>query len=78
MDSFRRRSDAESRISQSMSEAIRGVDTYTNSYGQTYDVSTAADHVYQNQYGDVFGISGQGFDQNDLNLLNLTELKKNE
>lgn len=78
MDSFQKRSDAESRISQARSEAIRGVDTYTNSYGQTFDVSTAADHVYQNQYGDVFGISGQGFDQNDLNLLNLTELKKNE
>ena len=76
MDSFQKRSDAESRISQARSEAIRGVDTYTNSYGQTFDVSTAADHVYQNQYGDVYGVSGNAFDQELLNKLNWKELDK--
>ena len=77
-DSWERKQASDDRISQGFSEAIRGVDTYTNSYGQTYDVSTAADHVYQNQYGDVFGVSGTGFDQSDLNQLNLTELDKND
>jgi hypothetical protein len=40
------------------------------------DVSVSADHVYQNQYGDVYGVSGNAPDQDILNKLNWTELKK--
>ena len=76
MDSWNRKMASDSRISQARSEAIMGVDVYTNSYGQNYDVSVSADHVYQNQYGDVYGISGVAPDQELLNKLNWTELKK--
>ena len=76
MDSWNRKMASDSRISQARSEAIRGVDVYTNSYGQNIDVSVTADHVYQNQYGDVYGVSGIAPDQELLNKLNWTELKK--
>ncbi len=78
MDSWKRKMDSESRISRGFSEAIRGVDTYQNSYGQDVEVSTAADHVYENRYGDVFGVSGSAPDQETLNELNWQELNKKQ
>lgn len=76
MDSWNQKMASDSRISQARSEAIRGVNTYTTSYGQNVDVSVTADHVYQNQYGDVYGVSGNAVDQDVLTRLNWTELKK--
>ena len=67
---------SDSRISQARSEAIRGVNVYQNSYGQNVDVSVSADHVYENRYGDVYGVSGNSLDQNTLNELNWTEIYK--
>ena len=37
------------------SEAIRGVNTYTTSDGREVEVSVRAEHVYENQAGDVYG-----------------------
>ena len=76
MDSWNKKMASDSRISQARSEATLGVNTYQNSYGQNVQVSVAADHVYQNQYGDVYGVSGNAPDQSVLNDLNWTELKK--
>ena len=76
MDSWNRKMAADSRISQARTEAIMGTNTYTTTYGQQVDVSVVADHVYQNQYGDVFGISGPAPDQDVLNSLNWKELGK--
>ena len=76
MDSWRRKMDSDSRISSAYSEAIRGVNTYTTTDGRNVEVSTVADHVYQNSYGDVYGVSGNALDQSLLNNLNWTELKK--
>lgn len=76
MDSWNKKMASDSRISQARSEAIRGVDVYTNSYGQNVDVSVTADHVYQNQYGDVYGVSGNAVDDETLTRLNWRELKK--
>jgi hypothetical protein len=76
MDSWNKKMASDSRISAARSDAIMGVNHYTNSYGQTYDVSVSADHVYQNQYGDVYGVSGNAFDQELLNKLNWKELDK--
>ena len=76
MDSWNQKMASDSRISQARSEAIRGVNTYTNSYGQNVEVSVTADHVYQNQYGDVTGVSGNALDNELLSKLNWTEIKK--
>ena len=76
MDSWNRKQASDSRISQARSEAIRGVDTYQTTYGQNVDVSVAADHVYQDRYGDVHGVSGNAPDQEFLNRMDWTELKK--
>ncbi len=76
MDSWNQKMASDSRISAARSEAIRGVDVYTNSYGQKVDVSVTADHVYQNQYGDVYGVSGSAVDNELLTKLNWKELKK--
>ena len=70
MDSWNRKMASDSRISQARSEATLGVNTYTNSYGQDVTVSVGADHVYENQYGDVYGVSGNALDQDVLNNLN--------
>ncbi|MBQ1568096.1 MAG: hypothetical protein IIZ80_09430 [Erysipelotrichaceae bacterium] len=70
MDSFRLRNESQDRISKARSEATMGVNTYTNSYGQDVSVSVEADHVYENQYGDVYGVSGNALDQDVLNDLN--------
>ena len=76
MDSFNKKMASDSRISQGFSEATRGVESYTNSYGQSVDVGLAADHVYENRYGDVYGVSGSALDQSTLNELNWKEIKK--
>ena len=76
MDSWDKKMASDSRISQARSEAIMGVNTYQNSYGQDVQVSVAADHVYENQYGDVYGVSGPAPDQSVLNDLNWKELDK--
>ena len=67
---------SDSRISAARSEAIMGVNTYTNRYGQNVSVDVTADHVYQNQYGDVYGVSGNALDNETLTSLNWKELKK--
>ena len=76
MDSWNKKMASDARISQARSEATLGVNVYTNSYGQNVDVSVSADHVYQNQYGDVYGVSGNAVDDETLTRLNWTELKK--
>ena len=76
MDSWDRKMASDSRISQARSEATLGVNTWQNSYGQNVQVSVSADHVYENQYGDVYGVSGNAVDQDVLNQLNWKELKK--
>ena len=76
MDSWDKKMASDSRISQARSEAIRGVNVYQNSYGQNVDVSVSADHVYENRYGDVYGVSGNALDQELLNKMNWTELNK--
>ena len=75
MDSWNQKMASDSRISQARSEATMGVNTYTNTYGQNVQVNVSADHVYQNQYGDVYGVSGNAPDQETLNNLNWKELK---
>lgn len=76
MDSWNKKMESESRMSQSQSEATMGVNTYTNSYGDNVDVSVVADHVYENQYGDVYGVSGNELDQDVLNNLNWKKIDK--
>ena len=76
MDSWNKKMASDSRISQARSEAALGVNTYQNTYGQDVQVPVSADHVYQNQYGDVYGVSGNGIDQETLNQINWTELNK--
>lgn len=76
MDSFERRGAAMDRMSTGYSEAIRGVNTYTTPTGRTVEASVGADHVYQNQFGDTFGVSGNGLDSETAAKLNWTELNK--
>ena len=76
MDSWNKKMASDSRISQARSEATMSVNTFTNTYGQNVDVSVSADHVYQNQFGDVYGVSGNELDQQTLNQLNWTSLDK--
>ncbi len=74
MDSWNQKMASESRISQNYSEAVRGVNTYYTTDGRPVEVSVTADHVYENRYGDVYGVSGAAPDQETLNRLNWTEL----
>ena len=74
MDSWNKKMDSDSRISAARSEAIRGVNTYQTSWGAPVEVSVAADHVYQNNYGDVYGVSGPAVDDELLGSLNWTEI----
>ncbi|MBQ6654483.1 MAG: hypothetical protein IJM79_03050 [Erysipelotrichaceae bacterium] len=69
-DSWKRKMASDDHISQGYHEAAMGVNSYTNSYGQNVEVGVAADHVYENQYGDVYGVSGNALDQETLNDLN--------
>ncbi|MBQ7058678.1 MAG: hypothetical protein IJM83_05160 [Firmicutes bacterium] len=74
MDSWNKKMASDSRISAARSEAIRGVNTYTGLDGRPVEVSVVADHVYQNQYGDTFGVSGNALDQDLLNQINWTKI----
>lgn len=76
MDSWNRKMASDSRISQARSEAIRGVNTYQTTSGRSVEVGVTADHVYQNNYGDVYGVSGSAPDQELLNCLNWTEIRR--
>ena len=76
MDSWNQKQASDARISQARSEAIRGVNSYQTTYGQNVDVSVTADHVYQDRYGDVYGVSGTAPDQEFLNRNDWTELHK--
>ena len=76
MDSWKKKMDSDSRISESYSEAVRGVDSYQETDGSYAEVSTAADHVYQDAYGDVYGISGNAPDDDILNQLDWKEIPK--
>ena len=76
MDSWNRKMASDSRISQARSEAIRGVHTYQTTSGRSVEVGVTADHVYQNNYGDVYGVSGSAPDQELLNRLNWTEIRR--
>ena len=75
MDSWDRKMASDSRISSSMSEAIRGVNTWQTTDGRSVEVDVTADHVYQNTYGDVYGVSGNAVDPEILTKLDWTELK---
>ena len=76
MDSWNRKMAADSRISANFSEAIRGVNTYTGTDGRPVEVSVSADHVYQNPYGDTYGVSGNAVDEDILNRLCWTEIRR--
>ena len=76
MDSWNKKMASDSRNSNNFSEAIRGVNTYTTTDGRNVEVGVSADHVYQNQYGDVYGVSGNAVDDDILNKINWTEIHK--
>ena len=76
MDSWNQKMAADSRMSQARSEAIMGVNTYTDTYGKDVRVDVTADHVYQDNFGDVYGVSGNAPDQETLNDLNWKEIYK--
>ena len=76
MDSWDRKMASQARTSENFSQAIRGVDTYTTTDGRNVEVSVGADHVYENRYGDVYGVSGNSLDSEVLNKLNWTEINK--
>ena len=78
MQGWENRMASQDRISHNWSEAIRGVDSYVTTDGRTVEHSVSSDHVYQNQYGDTVGVSGNGLDQETMNRLNLTELNKKQ
>ena len=75
MDSWNRRQSAQSRMSDNFSQAVRGVNTYYTPTGGTVEMNVSADHVYQNQYGDTIGVSGNAVDPGVASKLNWTELK---
>ena len=76
MDSWEKRSASQSRMSDSYSEAIRGVNTYSAPSGRTVECDVRADHVYQDRYGDTFGVSGNAIDPDVATKLDWTELNK--
>ena len=59
MQGYNNRMASQDRISNNWSQAIRGVDSYVTTDGRTVEHSVVSDHVYQNQYGDTIGVSGQ-------------------
>lgn len=76
MDSWNKKMDSQARTSQAFSEAIRGIDTYQTSSGKNVEVGLSADHVYENKYGDVYGVSGKELDNELLNKLDWKEIHK--
>lgn len=72
MSGWENRSAAQSRMMNNYSEAIRGVNSYTDNYGNKVEASVRYDHVYQN---------GNQYVASDVNLEpgpGWTELKKNK
>lgn len=78
MDSYEKRSAMQDRTSRGFSEAIRGVNTYTTSSGSSVEVGVSADHVYENRYGDVYGVSGDPVDEQTAARLDWTELDRQD
>ena len=78
MDSWNKRSAAQSRMSHNYSEAVRGVDSYTTPTGSTIEASVAADYVYQDRYGDIIEVHGPDIDQSLANAFDWTKLNKSE
>ena len=76
MDSWNMKNASEDRISRNFSEAIRGVNTYTDVNGKSFEFSNQADHVYTDQYGDHIGVSGNSLDENTKRRFNLKEVFK--
>ena len=76
MDSWNRRSNAFDHMSSNYSQAVRGVNSYTVLYGNTVECDVRADYVYENQYGDIFGVSGNEIDKYIALMLNWTKLRK--
>ena len=74
MDSWDKKMASQTRMSNNYSEAIRGVNTYQTTTGQNVEVGVSADHVYENKYGDVYGVSGVAPDDDILSKLNWTEI----
>ena len=77
MDSWERRSASQSRISSNLSQAIRGVDTYSTPTGRTVEASVSADHVYQDRYGDTIEVYGNEPDDELVTRLDWTKLNRN-
>lgn len=63
-------------MSTGFSEAVRGVNTCATPDGFTLELSVGAEHVYQNKYGDAFGVSGPAADGDILSKLDWTELNR--
>ena len=78
MDSWNKRSAAQSRMSHNYSEAIRGVDSYSTPSGSTIEASVAADYVYQDRYGDIIEVHGPDIDQSLANAFDWTKLNRSE
>lgn len=76
MDSWNLKNSSDARISQNFSEAIRGVNTYMDVNGKSFELSNKADHVYTNQYGDHIGVSGGSVDEETKAKLNWKEVFK--
>ncbi len=76
MDSWDKKMASSSYISNQFSEAIRGVDTYQKLDGSNVEVGVINDHVYENQYDEVYGVSGNELDNDLLSKLNWTEINK--
>lgn len=76
MDSWNMKNASEDRISRNFSEAMRGVNTYNDVNGKSFEFSNQADHVYTDQYGDHIGVSGKPLDENTKTRFNLKEVFK--
>lgn len=76
MDSWNRRINAFDHMSSNYSQAVRGVNSYTGLYGNTVEFDVRADYVYENQYGDTFGVSGNEIVKYIALMLNWTKLRK--
>lgn len=76
MDSWNMKNASEDRISRNFSEAIRGVNTYNDVNGRSFEFSNQADHVYTNQYGERVDVSGNSLDEDTKTRFNLKEVFK--
>ena len=72
-DSYRQRSQVIDRMISKSSEGIRGVNSYTDTYGDTVQADVKYDHIYQN--GNTF----VGVEDGTLELgPNWTEIKRKD